>query len=312
MRLNATRPVNAGLTGGLPVEEELPRSSSSGSLSCHLALSRRLMSRPAARKMPPWSCSGRRGWSRCGGRARAARPGRGGRGAGMDGRPALPAAGAGKIGPGELVVFCKPVVVARAVVRRDGRVQAAGHPADHVRLGVAEERLDELTGTAGVIDELARSVKLEGKVKGKSRRAMTAALAIRFTLLMTAMPDADYPEVIAALLGDLAAVPWHRRYRLPTATVAPTWRDALGPGPLEKLRDMLLAAIGAEHDDHDYRAVQVGDLDVCSIDGSLTRVPDTPANRQAYGSAGTADDSSPYPQLRELRLSNASTRAALG
>src|ERR1035437_5738636 len=158
---------------------------------------------------------------------------------------------------------------------------------------------------------LARSVKLEVRVKGKSRRAMTAALAIRFTLLMTAMPDADYPEVIAALLGDLAAVPWHRRYRLPTATVATTWRDALGPGPLEKLRDMLLAAIGAEHDDHDYRAVQVGDLDVCSIDGSLTRVPDTPANRQAYGSAGTADDSSPYPQLRELRLSNASTRAAL-
>ena len=232
--------------------------------------------------------------------------------AGMDGRTALTAAGPGKIGTGELVVFCKPVVVARAVVRRDGRVQAAGHPADHVRLGVAEERLDELTGTAGVIDELARSVKLEGKVKGKSRRAMTAALAIRFTLLMTAMPDADYPEVIAALLGDLAAVPWHRRYRLPTATVATTWRDALGPGPLEKLRDMLLAAIGAEHDDHDYRAVQVGDLDVCSIDGSLTRVPDTPANRQAYGSAGTADDSSPYPQLRELRLSNASTRAALG
>jgi hypothetical protein len=40
-------------------------------------------------------------------------------------------------------------------------------------------------------------------------------------------------------------------------------------------------------------------------------VPDTPANREAFGPAGTADDSSPYPQLRELRLSNASTRAAL-
>jgi hypothetical protein len=40
-------------------------------------------------------------------------------------------------------------------------------------------------------------------------------------------------------------------------------------------------------------------------------VPDIPANRQAFGSAGTADDSSPYPQLRELRLTNASTRATL-
>ncbi len=48
-----------------------------------------------------------------------------------------------------------------------------------------------------------------------------------------------------------------------------------------------------------------------SIDGSLPRVPDTPANREAFGSVGTADDSSPYPQLRELRLGNASTRATL-
>ena len=50
---------------------------------------------------------------------------------------------------------------------------------------------------------------------------------------------------------------------------------------------------------------------MCSIDGSLTRVPDSDANRQAYGSAGTADGSSPCPQLRELRCSQASTRATL-
>jgi hypothetical protein len=86
------------------------------------------------------------------------------------------------------VVWLKPVAVAPAVVRRDGRVQAAGHPAGHARLGVAEERLDELAGTAGVIDEIARSVTLEGRVKGTARRAMTSALANRFTLLMTLMP----------------------------------------------------------------------------------------------------------------------------
>src|ERR1017187_9717285 len=134
--------------------------------------------------------------------------------AGMDGRTALTAGGPGKIGTGELVVFCKPVVVARAVVRRDGRVQAAGHPADHVRLGVAEERLDELTGTAGVIDELARSVKLEGKVKGKSRRAMTAALAIRFTLLMTAMPDADWVCQISGVRAFLVSFFVHSKMDL--------------------------------------------------------------------------------------------------
>jgi hypothetical protein len=56
----------------------------------------------------------------------------------------------------------------------------------------------------------------------------------------------------------------------------------------------------------------MGDLEIGSIDGSLIRVPDTPANRGAFGSAGTADDSSPFPQLRELRISVASTRATVG
>ena len=56
----------------------------------------------------------------------------------------------------------------------------------------------------------------------------------------------------------------------------------------------------------------MGDLEVGSIDGSLIRVPDSPANRAAFGSAGTADDSSLFPQLRELRISAASTRATFG
>ena len=49
-----------------------------------------------------------------------------GRGLGRDGRTALTAAGAGRIRSGDLVVWLKPVAVTRAVVRRDGRIQAAG------------------------------------------------------------------------------------------------------------------------------------------------------------------------------------------
>src|ERR1700758_2999132 len=113
------------------------------------------------------------------------------RGLGSDGRTALTVPGAGRIRSGDLVVWLKPVAVAPAVVRRDGRVQAAGHPADHVRLGVAEQRLDELCGMPGVIDEIARTAVLGGRVKGAARRAMTRALAIRFTLLMPLVPDAD-------------------------------------------------------------------------------------------------------------------------
>jgi hypothetical protein len=217
-----------------------------------------------------------------------------GPGLGKDGRSALVAAGAGKIRSGDVVVFLKPVAVAPALVRRDGRVQACGHPADHARLGVAEERLDALAGQADVIGQIAAGVTLAGKVKGAARRAMTPALAIRFTLLMTLMPDADYAEVTDALLGGLALVPWQPPYALPTATVLCTWREAVGPAPLEQLRDLVLAGVDAEHRERDFRAVMVGDLDACSIDGSLTRVPDTPASRRAFGSAAPPM----IPQLR--------------
>ena len=58
-----------------------------------------------------------------------------------------------------------------------------------------------------------------------------------------------------------------------------TWRQAAAPEPFLRLRDMTLAASDAEHEDHDYRAIEIGDLRLGSIDGSVTRMPDTPANR---------------------------------
>ena len=141
----------------------------------------------------------------------------------------------------------------------------------------------KLCGVPGVIDQLARSVVLGGKMKGTALRAMSPALAIRFTVLMTLIPDANYPAVMEALLGDLVLVPWQRPCRMPTAAVACTWRKALGPAPLERLRDMALADVDGEHRSHDYRAVAAGDLEVGSIDGSLIRVRILPPTGRRSG-----------------------------
>ena len=106
------------------------------------------------------------------------------------GRTALTAQGAGEIRTREMAVFLKPVAVTPAVVRRDGRVQAGGHPADHARLGVIEQQLDAMTGQRGVIGQVAAQVIPRGKVKGTARRSMTMAAAIRAVLLMALMPEA--------------------------------------------------------------------------------------------------------------------------
>ncbi len=107
--------------------------------------------------------------------------------------------------------------------------------------------------------------------------------------------------MIIALAGDLAMVPWARAWVPASARACGDWRNALGPQPLGELQAIVLRASWAEHEDRDWRAVIIGrakPLKTGSLDGTLIRVPDTPANRAVFGSAGTGDDSSPFPQLR--------------
>jgi Insertion element 4 transposase N-terminal len=242
-------------------------------------------------------------------------PLRNGRPPGDGDRSALVIGGTPRIRTGDVTVFCKIVAVAPARVRRDGQVQAQGSPAEHATLGPAEEWLDRQAGP-GAIDRIADRAALRGKyVKGERKRLLTRAFMIRVIVLMTLMPDADVREALIALAGDLAVVPWARAWVPASARACGDWRNALGPEPLEELRDIVLRASWAEHEDRDWRAVIIGrmrPLKTGALDGTLIRVPDTPANRAAFGSVGTGDDSSPFPQLRALPLNDASTRALLG
>jgi Insertion element 4 transposase N-terminal len=167
-----------------------------------------------------------------------------------------------------------------------------------------------------VIDGIAERAVLRGKyVKGERERLLGRAFMIRVIVLMTLVPGAGVREAVIALAGDLALVPWARAWAPASARAIGDWRNALGPEPLEELQDIVLRASHAEHEDRDHRAVVIGrdrPLRVSSLDGTLIRVPDTPANRAAYGSVGTSDGSSPYPQVRALPLNDASTRGLLG
>jgi hypothetical protein len=235
-----------------------------------------------------------------------------GRPLGEGDRSALVIAGTERIRSGDQVVFLKVVAVAPARIRRDGRVQAQGSPYEHATLGPLEEWLGQQAGP-GLIDGIAERAVLRPEfVKGVRKRLLARAFVIRAIILMTLVPDADAREVIIALAGDLAMVPWARAWRPASPRAFGDWRAALGPQPLEELQDIVLRASHAGHEERDWRAVVTGRLKVSSADGTLIRVPDTPANRAAFGSVGTGDDSSPFPQVRALPLTDASTRALLG
>ena len=242
-----------------------------------------------------------------------ASPLKSGRDLGDGDRSALVIGGTGRIRTGGGVVFCKVVAVAEAQVKRDGQVRAKGSPVHHATLGPLEERLESQAGP-GAAGGIAGQAPLDARfVKGRRERLLARAFMIRVIVLMTLMPGARIEDVIAALAGDLALVPWARPWRPASARAAADWRNALGPVPLEELRDLVLGSSWREHRDRGCPgAVTIGNrrpLTAGSLDGTLLRVPDTPANRAFFGTVGTGDDSGPYPCLRALPLTCCSCRA---
>lgn len=237
-----------------------------------------------------------------------------GRGLGESDVSALVAGGTERIRTGGATVFVKVVAVTGAVVTRDGKVRAGGRPYDHAALGPLEDWLDAQAGP-GVIDGIAERALLDGKhVKGKYRRLLTPAFMIRVLVLWTLMPEAQLSGVIVALAGDLALLPWSKAWCPASERSCLDWRKALGPGPLEELEAAVLGAARGEHAEHEEESLTAGTrepLAAHSFDGSLLRVPDTPANRAAFGSVGTADDSAAWPSVRLFPLGNCLTRSAL-
>jgi hypothetical protein len=237
-----------------------------------------------------------------------ASPLKSGRDLGEGSRSALVVGGTGRIGSRDDVVFCKVVAVAEAQVKRDGQVRAKGSPVHHATLGPLE------AAGADAVSGIAEDARLDGRfVKGERERLLGRAFMIRVIVLLTLVPDARVHDAVALLAGDLALVPWSKPWRPASARAAGAWRSALGPVPLEELRDSVLGAAWHRHRSEGCPgAVTVGKsrpLKAGAVDGTLIRVPDTPANRAFFGSVGTGDDSSPFPQARALPVTCCSCRA---
>ena len=117
----------------------------------------------------------------------------------------------------EPTVFCRPVVTAPAVVRRDGTVLAGAWLAgawlpDLVRLGELEAHLGD-----GVIEAVVDAAVAAGRLKPRQRRRlMSYPLVIRLMLAAGLMPDASYSEALARLAGLLADIPFALEWHVPT------------------------------------------------------------------------------------------------
>jgi len=202
-------------------------------------------------------------------------------------------------------VFCRAVVTAPAVIRRDGSVLAGGWLPDFARLGELERHLGD-----GVIETIVDATIAAGRLRKRDRRRlMSYPLVIRLMLAMTLMPDASYCEAAARLAGLLADVPFALEWHVPTEKVVTDWRLLI---PADVMETLFWQAAGPLISDDEASAVTLAGMTVLAADGMLVNLADTPANRAFFGTTGTADGSSPFPQLRIVALTARAGRATLG
>ena len=176
---------------------------------------------------------------------------------------------------------------------------------DLVRLGGLEAHLGD-----GVIEAAVDAAVAAGRLKPRQRRRiMSYPLVIRLVIAMTLMPDASYREALARLAGLLADIPFLLEWHVPTGKVVTDWRLPVPPDVMESL---FWQAAGPLIADDEPSAVMLAGMPVAAADGMLVNLADTPANRAFFGSTGTADDSSPFPQLRIVAVTARAGRAALG
>jgi hypothetical protein len=208
--------------------------------------------------------------------------------------------GGGPVRDGELVAWCAVVTVAPAVVDGDGVPQAEGWLPDHVRLGVLETHLGD-----GVVE---RVVAENGRQPQRRQRLMSLALVARLVLAMTLLPNASYVEAMAQLVGSLPRLPWSRPWWVPSSRVVTAWRRRLGPHAMRELFARVAGPVVAA-------ATGAGELwcglRVAALDGTQIRAPDSEANRAAFGSSGTSDDTAPFPLVRMLLATARAGRAIL-
>jgi hypothetical protein len=204
-----------------------------------------------------------------------------------------------------MAVFCRPVLAAPAFARRDGTVLADAWLPDLIRLGVLEAHLGD-----GVIEKIVAKGLRNGRLPLRARRRLLSCpLVIRLVIAMTLLPHASCSEAARVLAGLLADIPFTLDWHVPTGKSAGQWRALI---PAEVMQEVFWHAAGALIGDDEPSAVMIAGMPADAADGMLVNVAGTPANRAYFGTTGTADGSSPFPQLRIVALTARAGRAIRG
>jgi Insertion element 4 transposase N-terminal len=176
-----------------------------------------------------------------------------------------------------------------------------GRLTDWISLGV----LTSWVSADAVDDAVAATGKGAQRRGGKLPPRVTAYLVMALALFA----DEDYEEVAARLAGTLADWGgWEESWgRVPTSGGITQARQRLGAEPPRELFSQVAAPVA----DLDTGGAFLGPWRLMSIDGMEWDVPDTPANREAFGTHEAGGGEAAYPKVRVVTVSECASHAAV-
>jgi hypothetical protein len=179
-------------------------------------------------------------------------------------------------------------------------VVGGGRLTDWVSLGVLASWVPR-DAVEDAIEETGRGARRAG---GK----LPPHVVVYFVMALALFADEDYEEVITRLAGALQGWGcWDRDWEVPTSGGICQARQRLGAEPVEELFGQVAAPVA----ELDTAGAFLGSWRLMSVDGMEWDVPDTAANRAAFGSKAGPAGPAAFPKVRVVTISECGSHAAV-
>jgi hypothetical protein len=187
-----------------------------------------------------------------------------------------------------------------AVMAKTGVVAGGGVLTDWISVGVLASRVPR--------DAVDDAVEETGKGARRAGGKLPPHVVVYLVMALALFADEDYEEVAARLTDTLEGWGcWERDWEVPTPGGITQARQRLGPEPLAELFSQVAEPVA----DLDTIGAFLGPWRLMSVDGLEWDVPDSPANRAAFGSPAGPHGQAAFPKARVVTVSECGSHAAV-
>jgi hypothetical protein len=176
-------------------------------------------------------------------------------------------------------------------------VAGGGTLADQISLGVLSSRVPR-----DVVDE---AVAVTGKQARRAGGKLPPHVVVYLVMALALFAGEDYEEVAARLAGTLREWGgWGGGWQVTKGAITQA-RQRLGPEPLAEVFGQVAVPVA----DLDTAGAFLGPWRLMSVDGMEWDVPDSPANRAAFGSRAGSAGPAAFPKIRVVTVSECASHA---